>query len=296
VVSQTPDQGDRNHLYIVFGRSRPGRVDVRHLGTGGLDLAGPFTSYSSSAGFSVAVPGDLNGDGRADLVAGDVAYTRACRADIGAAFVVYGRSGGGALDVAHLPLSAGYRVEGERNGDALGSLVQNAGDFNGDGRPDLLLGAINQDNGPPLGPFQLDVLTGRPANLHVAPDIPLESCLRVRLLDRSLSALVRGRGLRVRVALRRLQRAVDDVQVALFVDEAPVGQGPPSRGAAVPVQLPIAAVRVRFRRPGVRTARLRLLPFARRALRGQRSLLVNLKAGNLRTEAFNLSQTLRLSG
>jgi hypothetical protein len=294
VVSEAPDVGDRNHLYVVFGRSRPGRVDVRHLGTSGLDLVGPFTSSSSSVDFSVAAPGDLNGDGRADIVAGDVQYTRACRADIGAAFVVYGRSRGGVLDVAHLPPSAGYRLEGERNGDALGSIVQSAGDFNGDGRPDLLVGATN--DGPPLGPFQLDVFTGRPANLRVAPDIPLDSCLRVRLLDRSLTALRSGRGLRVRVSLRRLQRAVDDVGVELFVDEAPVGQGPPSRGAAEPVQLPIAAVRVRIRRPGARTVRLRLPPLERRALPAQRSLLVNLKAGDLRTKAFDLSQTLRLSG
>ncbi|MFA9207595.1 MAG: integrin alpha, partial [Yersinia sp. (in: enterobacteria)] len=76
-------------------------------------------------------------------------YT-ASKVDAGAAFVIWGPSSfAGGVDLAD-PFSGGgkgYAIKGEAAGDAAGYTVLAVGDMNGDGRPDMLVGAPGQDAG-----------------------------------------------------------------------------------------------------------------------------------------------------
>src|SRR5262249_55060389 len=63
-------------------------------------------------------------------------------AGAGAAFVVFGHSGSfGAIDYDHLSPSQGFEIAGPAPGDFVGWSVSSAGDVNGDGFSDLLVGA-----------------------------------------------------------------------------------------------------------------------------------------------------------
>ncbi len=88
---------------------------------------------SSSFGGSVAGAGDLNGDGRSDLVIGAGSVS----AGTGRAYVFYG----GPTLATKGAASADVILTGESTSSAFGGRVAAAGDVNGDGRPDLLVGA-----------------------------------------------------------------------------------------------------------------------------------------------------------
>jgi hypothetical protein len=93
---------------------------------------------NDNLGRSVAGAGDFNGDGYADVVVGAPNRDLA-GADAGAAYVYYG--GPGADETADLTLL------GAAAGDYFGSAVAGAGDVNGDGYDDLVVGAYSNDAG-----------------------------------------------------------------------------------------------------------------------------------------------------
>ena len=123
--------------YVIFGGPSPGGVDLGALGSSGFRIDG--AAADDQAGVSVAGAGDVNGDGRDDLIVGapvaDVGGSNA-----GSAFVVYGRGGTASVDLAALG-SAGFRIDGAGAGDTAGGSVAGAGDANGDGFADLIVGA-----------------------------------------------------------------------------------------------------------------------------------------------------------
>ena len=89
-------------------------------------------------GYSVSGAGDVNGDGYADVIVG--AYLNdAAGSNVGRAYVYYG--GPGADAVADLTLT------GEAAGDLFGYSVSGAGDVNGDGYADVIVGAYSDDGG-----------------------------------------------------------------------------------------------------------------------------------------------------
>ena len=100
----------------------------------------------TSAAISVAGAGDVNGDGFADLIVG------AFGADpnggnSGATYVVFGKASGFAssLELSALDGSDGFRINGEAASDISGRSVASAGDVNGDGFADLIIGAYAAD-------------------------------------------------------------------------------------------------------------------------------------------------------
>src|SRR5262245_39645676 len=102
--------GDANRAYVVFGPASPATVDLSSLGGAGFEIDGSDDYPSESAGFSVAGLGDLNHDGKADVVVGDPNFVRT-EGSSGATFVIFGKATTSTVDVDALG-SQGFRILG----------------------------------------------------------------------------------------------------------------------------------------------------------------------------------------
>ena len=125
--------------YVVFGKTSPNTVDLGNLGSGGFRIDGIDTSDFS--GFAVSGAGDVNGDGLADLIVGASGADPNGDSDAGESYVVFGKTGTSAVDLGNLG-SGGFRIDGIDAGDYAGRAVSGAGDVNGDGLADLIVGAF----------------------------------------------------------------------------------------------------------------------------------------------------------
>lgn len=124
--------------YVIFGKAAgfPALVDLAALDAAeGVEIRGE--AVGDGLGFSVSRAGDVNGDGFDDVIVG---AWRA--ANSGAAYVVFGRAGPGtAIEVSSLTAATGFKIQGEAAGDQAGRAVGAAGDVNGDGFDDVIVGA-----------------------------------------------------------------------------------------------------------------------------------------------------------
>ena len=134
--------------YVVFGGPSVGGSGVLALsnlnGKNGFKLDGEAAGDSS--GNSVSAAGDINGDGVVDLLVG--AYGHA--SNTGRSYVVFGGSAVGnlgLLGLSGLNGTNGFKLDGETTSDYIGYSVSAAGDINGDGVADLLVGAYNPAGG-----------------------------------------------------------------------------------------------------------------------------------------------------
>lgn len=93
------------------------------------------TGPGASFGFSVASAGDFNGDGYGDVIAGAPKYDLASGTDVGEARIFFG--GPAAANTPALVLQTYI------GGASLGVSVASAGDLNGDGYDDVIVGAPN---------------------------------------------------------------------------------------------------------------------------------------------------------
>jgi len=120
-------------------------------GTTGFTLNG--VAALDRFGFSVSGAGDVNGDGFDDLLIGAI-YAGSNGANSGAAYLVFGTAEGtqGSLELATLDGTNGFTLNGVAALDHTGRAVSGAGDVNGDGFDDLLIGAHFADpNGSKSG-------------------------------------------------------------------------------------------------------------------------------------------------
>jgi hypothetical protein len=114
--------------------------------SGDVDLAGAGDALAGAAtldevGWSVVGPGDLDGDGRPDLLVGAPGLDGGGD-DAGGAWLVTG-IGTGIQSLGDV----GTVLDGEAAGDAAGRAVGLAGDPDQDGAPDLLVGALYNEEG-----------------------------------------------------------------------------------------------------------------------------------------------------
>ena len=128
--------------YLVFGRSTPfpASVDLSDLdGEAGVTLEG--ASERDYAGVTVDGAGDFNGDGLNDVIVGAL---RSGVGNSGRAYVVFGREApfNSPLLLSALDGSNGFALSGEASGDGAGYSVSGAGDLNGDGLDDVVVGSL----------------------------------------------------------------------------------------------------------------------------------------------------------
>ena len=133
--------------YVVFGQASgfAANIDLSSLdGTTGFKLSG--AAAGDHSGFSVASAGDVNGDGFADLIVGAGSAGPNGSAS-GASYVVFGKASGFAanVDLSSLDGLTGFKLSGETAYDDSGRSVASAGDVNGDGFADLIVGARGAD-------------------------------------------------------------------------------------------------------------------------------------------------------
>jgi Ca2+-binding RTX toxin-like protein len=142
-----PHGSNSGASYVVFGKASgfAANIDLSTLdGTTGFKLSG--AAVRDYSGFSVASAGDVNGDGFADLIVGAF-LADPHGTDSGASYVVFGKASGFAanIDLSTLDGTAGFKLSGAAAGDFSGGSVASAGDVNGDGFADLIVGAYRAD-------------------------------------------------------------------------------------------------------------------------------------------------------
>ncbi|ASM76015.1 uncharacterized protein VITFI_CDS0236 [Vitreoscilla filiformis] len=163
-----PSGGDgAGRSYVVFGKTNSTAVNVSTLTSGtnseGFVINGQ--ALSSAAGWSVSDAGDVNGDGLADVIVGSPGGAPSfSRIGAGRSYVVFGTTASSALDLSVLTAGSstqGFVINGQTTGDLSGYSVSSAGDVNGDGLDDLIVGAYQSDPNGQSGAGRSYVVFGK---------------------------------------------------------------------------------------------------------------------------------------
>jgi hypothetical protein len=111
-------------------------------GTQGFMMTGPSAGFGSNS--VMASVGDINGDGKKDFAIGTPTVTNlggALRA--GAVTIIFGGTNVASVNLASLTAAQGFVIYGLQQNDNLGNSIVGLGDFNGDGKDDIAIGAPN---------------------------------------------------------------------------------------------------------------------------------------------------------
>lgn len=196
----------------------------------------PWQAYATS-GMSVGTAGDVNGDGFSDLIL-DVHRWHRTMSDQGRSLVFYGSASG-------MPAEPSWSVEGDEYGALLGLTNSAAGDVNGDGYDDVIVGAsgYQTDAGWQAGAAYLYL--GTPGGLSRSPawtaygdqnnaqfgyvqgagDVDRDGYDDVLIaayrydhpeFDEGMAFLYNGRSATLETASRQVGRAVDDAYELIY--------------------------------------------------------------------------------
>ena len=137
--------------YVIYGRATSSLLDIDlsialDAHTTGFTITGQALDH---LGFSVSTAGDVNKDGYDDIIVSAWGQN----SNRGAVYVIYGGpkssmqnidfSAGATLN----PSTTGFRVGGNTASDQFGWSVGTAGDVNGDGYSDIIVGALKASRG-----------------------------------------------------------------------------------------------------------------------------------------------------
>jgi hypothetical protein len=133
--------GTTHDTYVVFGKADTAAVSLADVETG----SGGFAVDRQARDVDGA--GDVNGDGHADVMIGAPADVHD-GVNSGRAYVVFGKADTGAVSVEDVAEgTGGFVVDGENDWDDVAWSVSGAGDVNGDGLADVLVGGrFGQDS------------------------------------------------------------------------------------------------------------------------------------------------------
>jgi hypothetical protein len=154
---------EAGEAYVIFGKDGGGWgttvggrqvLDLTNLSpTDGFIIQGDVAG--DQLGYSVSSAGDVNGDGIDDIIVG-ARQGDDGGSNAGEAYVIFGKAGGGwgaevggrqVLDLTNLSPTDGFIIQGDVANDLLGISVSSAGDVNGDGIDDIIVGANGGDDG-----------------------------------------------------------------------------------------------------------------------------------------------------
>ena len=192
--------------YVVFGRTTPFPAVFElsfFLQSDGANQSGLVINGIDAfdeSGFSVSGAGDINGDGIDDLIIGASYADPNGNASAGEAYVVFGRTTNfpSQFELSSLlpfPFgsgdgSKGFVINGIDAGDSSGVSVSGAGDINGDGIDDLLIGATSASPNGVLAAGECYIVFGSTAPFP--PVFDLSSLLPSNGGDGSMGFVLNG--------------------------------------------------------------------------------------------------------
>ncbi len=167
--------------YVIFGTANtvawPATFNLSSLnGSNGFVIKG--ITAGDNSGSSVSSAGDINNDGIADIIIG----AHRVNSRIGESYVLFGRNSKAAipdlwpatvtlasLAAATADGSTGFIVKGIDANDQTGSAVSSAGDVNGDGFDDIIIGATHAEAGFFADAGESYVIFGRDVGIAWTP-------------------------------------------------------------------------------------------------------------------------------
>ncbi|MBL0055239.1 MAG: FG-GAP repeat protein [Chitinophagaceae bacterium] len=154
---------DEGRAFLYFGVSSG-------LQASPVSVADDANQASAFLGCSVATAGDVNADGKSDVIIGAYGYDDGANTDEGRAFVYYGTGTG-------LPASPSSTPDDANQAGAnFGYRVACAGDVNGDGDNEVLIGAPEYDDGANTAEGRVYVYHGSGTGLSATPNSTLDDC------------------------------------------------------------------------------------------------------------------------
>ncbi|TQV79437.1 hypothetical protein FKG94_11245 [Exilibacterium tricleocarpae] len=146
--ANTPNGYQSGVSYVVFGGRNLSNMDLDHIerGIGGFAIYG--AGENDRSGRQVRSIGDINGDGLGDLILANSEHGSSKPAKSIDHYVIYGKTDTDTVELTDIAQGVGgFVINAPNFGGGHGMDVSHAGDVNGDGFDDLVIGSTPLDPG-----------------------------------------------------------------------------------------------------------------------------------------------------